>query len=427
MKSGILTGYRVLDLSRVLAGPWACQILADLGAEVIKVERPGEGDGSRVFGPPFLKTTDGRELNQTAIYLSANRNKKSIAIDMAKKEGQELVRQLAARSDVLVENYKVGDLARYGLDYECIQAINPGIVYCSITGFGQTGPYRNRLGYDTVFQAMSGLMDSTGPAHGTPGGGPMRAGPSMSDLLGGLFADVAILSALLNRQRHGDDAGEYIDLSLLDCSVAAMSSIAMQYMMTGEAPLRIGNGGNGGVPADVFECQGGSIYMIAGNNQQYYRMCEALKRPDLAQDERYRMQRGRIERRAELVATFRDVLRPLQVKDVLEAFEKAGVPAAPIHNQKDVFDDPQVIERGMRVEIPHREAGTLGMVGNPIHFRGHPDTEYTAPPHIGEHTEDILSSQLGLERTAIEALIAAGVVATASNPSSTKTGGNGVN
>ena len=411
MKPGILTGIRVLDLSRVLAGPWACQILADLGAEVIKVERPGEGDGSRVFGPPFLKTTDGRELNQTAIYLAANRNKKSIAIDIAKKEGQELIRKLAARCDVLVENYKVGDLARYGLDYDAIKAVNPGIVYCSITGFGQTGPYRNRLGYDTVFQAMSGLMESTGPAIGAPGGGPTKAGPSISDLFGGLYADVAILSALLNRQRNGGDGGEHIDLSLLDCSVAAMTSIAMQYMMTGNVPERLGNGGNGGVPADVFECQGGSIYMISGNDQQYYRMCEALKRPDLAQDERYRLQRGRIERRHEIVATFRDVLRPLPIKDVLDAFEKAGVPAAPIYNQKEVFDDPHIRERGMQVEIPHPDAGKLSMVANPIRFREHPITEYTAPPHIGEHTADILSTQLGLDKAAIEGLIAAGVVA----------------
>lgn len=414
MKPGILTGIRVLDLSRVLAGPWACQILADMGAEVTKVERPGEGDGSRVFGPPFLKTTDGREVNQTAIYLAANRNKKSIAIDIARKEGQELVRQLAARSDVLVENYKVGDLARYGLDYDAIRAVNPGIVYCSITGFGQTGPYRNRLGYDTVFQAMSGLMESTGPAEGTQGGGPTKAGPSISDLFGGLFAGIAILSALLNRQRNagqGDAGGEYIDLSLLDCSVAAMTSIAMQYMMTGNVPARLGNGGNGGVPADIFECQGGSIYMISGNDQQYYRMCEALKRPDLAQDERYRLQRSRIERRHEIVEVFRQVLRPLPIREVLDAFEKAGVPAAPIYNQKEVFDDPHIRERGMRVEIPHPDAGTLSLVANPIRFREHPITKYTPPPDIGEHTGEILSSQLGLDRAAIEGLIAASVVA----------------
>jgi crotonobetainyl-CoA:carnitine CoA-transferase CaiB-like acyl-CoA transferase len=410
MKSGVLSGYRVLDLSRILAGPWACQMLADFGADVIKVERPGEGDGSRVYGPPFLKTRDGRELDQSPMYLSANRNKKAIAIDISTPQGQQLIRELAAQCDVLVENYKVGDLARYGLDYDSIKAVNPDIVCCSITGFGQTGPYRERLGYDPIFQAMSGLMGATGQPDGAPGGGPMRSGPSISDLIGGLFAAIAILSALLKRERD-KDGGEYIDLSLLDCSVAVMTNLAMQYLISGEIPVRRGNGGNGGVPAEAYPCLDGSVYISASTDQQYFRLCDVLGRPDLAQEERYRTQRGRMRHRAELVATVGDLVAKFRLQDLLEGCAKASVPAAPIHNQKEVFEDPQIRARGMQVEIPHPDAGTLSLVANPIRFREHPITHYTAPPAIGEHTRDILSAYLDLDKAEIDALIASGIVA----------------
>jgi crotonobetainyl-CoA:carnitine CoA-transferase CaiB-like acyl-CoA transferase len=414
MKSGVLSGYRVLDLSRILAGPWACQMLADFGADVVKVERPVEGDGSRVYGPPFLKTRDGRELDQSPMYLSANRNKKAIAIDISTAEGQELIRQLAAQSDVLVENYKVGDLARYGLDYDSIKTVNPDIIYCSITGFGQTGPYRERLGYDPIFQAMSGLMGATGQPDGSPGAGPMRSGPSISDLIGGLFADIAILSALLKRERDG--GGEYIDLSLLDCSVAVMTNLAMQYLISGEVPVRRGNGGNGGVPAEAYPCLDGNVYISASTDQQYFRLCDVLGRPDLAQEERYRTQRGRMQHRTELVATVGELVSRFRLKDLLEGCAKASVPAAPIHNQKEVFEDPQIRARGMQVEIPHPEAGALKIVANPIRFREHPITQYTAPPAIGEHTRDILSTYLGLDNEAINNLITSGVVAQMPDP-----------
>ena len=382
-KGMALAGYRVLDISRILAGPWACQMLADLGAEVIKVERPGEGDGSRVYGPPFLKDAEGRPTNNSPMYLSANRNKKGIAIDLAKAQGQELVRQLAVQSDVLVENYKVGDLQRYGLDYDSIKAINPNIVYCSVTGFGQTGPYRHRLGYDPIFQAMSGLMSLTGHPDGVPGAGPMKAGPSISDIVGGLFADVAILAALLRRQRDGGGS-EYIDLSLLDTSVAAMSHAALHYLISGEPPVRRGTGGNGGVPAQAYECADGSIFISAGTDQQFYRMCDVMDAPHLAKDERFRTQLGRMRNRQEIVSLVATAAKNFTVADLLARFDSADVPAAPIYDQRQVFEDVHIQHRQMMVEVPHPESGALHMVANPIRFREHPITAYAAPPQIGQ-------------------------------------------
>ena len=414
-KSGALSGYRVLDLSRILAAPWACQMLADLGAEVIKVERPGEGDGSRVYGPPFLKGGDGQRTNHSPMYLCANRSKKGIAVDLSTAKGQDLIRKLAALSDVVVENYKVGDLKRYGLDYESIKAVNPNIVYCSVTGFGQTGPYRNRLGYDPIFQAMSGLMALTGHQDGVPGAGPMKAGPSISDIIGGLFADVAILSALLRRERDGGGS-EFIDLSLLDASVAAMSHAALHYLISGEPPIRRGTGGNGGVPAQAYDCSNGSIFISAGTDQQFYRMCEAMGAPDLAKDARFRTQLDRMQRRNEIVGMVSDLAKKFTVAELLVRMEKADVPVAPIYNQKEVFDDPHVKERGLEVVVPHEESGTLHMVANPIRFLEHPIKDYSAPPRIGEHTREVLEELLKLDSAAIHALIAEGIVAEPAQP-----------
>ena len=407
-----LMGYRVLDLGRVLAAPWACQMLADLGAEVIKVERPGEGDGARVYGPPFLRTRSGEQTRNSPMYLSANRNKKGIAIDLSTPQGQKLILDLARQCDVLVENYKVGDLKRYGLDYESVKAVNPNIVYCSITGFGQTGPYAHRLGYDPIFQAMSGLMALTGHPDGAPGAGPMKAGPSISDIIGGLFADVAILAALLRRERHGAGA-EHIDLSLLDTSVAAMSHAAMHYLISGEVPVRRGTGGNGGVPAQAYDCADGSLFISAGTDQQFYRMCAAMNDPELALDPRFRTQLGRMQHRQDIVGKVAALAKRFKRDDLLERLERADVPAAPIYDQKQVFDDAQIRHRGMVVEAPHDEAGSLRMVANPIRFAEHPIGTYRAPPSIGEHTRVVLRERLALSDTEIDALIAEGIVSEA--------------
>lgn len=409
-KNGALSGYRVLDLSRILAAPWACQMLADLGAEVIKVERPGEGDGSRIYGPPFLTDGEGHKTNHSPMYLCANRSKRGIAIDLARPEGQDLVRRLAAVSDVVVENYKVGDLKRYGLDYESIKSVNPNVIYCSVTGFGQTGPYRNRLGYDPIFQAMSGLMAVTGHQDGIPGAGPMKAGPSISDIIGGLFADVAILSALLKRERDGGGS-EFIDLSLLDTSIAAMSHAALHYLISGEPPIRRGTGGNGGVPAQAYDCSDGSIFISAGTDQQFYRMCDAMDAPDLAKDTRFRTQLDRMQRRNEIVSLVGDLTRKFTVAELLTRMEKADVPVAPIYNQKEVFEDPHVKDRGLEVSIPHPESGVLRMVANPIRFKEHPIREYSAPPRIGEHTRNVLEELLQLDNSTIDTLVSNGIVA----------------
>lgn len=404
-----LSNIRVLDLSRVLAGPWASQMLADMGAEVIKVEVPGKGDDARMFGPTFLKDALGRETRESAMYVSANRNKKSITINVSTKEGQDLIRRLAKNSDVFLENFKVGNLARYGLDYDSIRKVNPKIVYCSITGFGQTGPYQNRLGYDTVFQAMGGLMSVTGEPDDVPGGGPMKVGPSIVDVVSGLYASNAILGALFHRNAGGGD-GQFIDVALFDCIVGALSHYTADYLMSGKPPIRRGTEGNGGMPSRMFRCVDGAIVMIAGNDAQYQRFCEALGKPELGHDVRFLTNADRVKNRRQLNEIFSELIAPWRQSDLLQQLEKFSVAAGPINNLQQVFDDPQARHRGLVAEVSHPLAGTVKINTNPIRYSATPLNKYAPPPLLGQHTEEILSSILHISSGELKRLHEAGII-----------------
>ena len=404
MGEGSLSRIRVLDMSRILAAPWAAQLLADLGAEVIKVERPGKGDDSRQFGPPFLKDREGRDTRESTFYISINRNKKSLTCDIAKPEGQSLIRLLAAKCDVLLENYKVGDLKRYGLDYDNISKINSRLVYCSITGFGQTGPYSPRPGYDSIFQAMGGLMSVTGNPDDVPGGGPMKTGPSLADILCGQYAAYAILAALYHRDTISG-RGQHIDLALLDALIASTSHYASQYLVSGEIPPRRGTEGNGGMPSRMFRCADGDIMIVAGNDEQYARMCEALGHPELTTDPRFAENVSRVRNRRALAEVFEPLIVRWKSKDLLAALDSAGVPAGPINDLAQVFADPHVQSRGMCVEVEHPLSDSkVRMVANPVRLSGTPITDYTAPPTLGQHNREILGKLLGMSEMEIEAL-----------------------
>jgi crotonobetainyl-CoA:carnitine CoA-transferase CaiB-like acyl-CoA transferase len=396
MASRPLSNIRVLDLSRILAAPWAAQMLGDVGAEVIKVERPGKGDDSRQFGPPFLQDRDGKNTRESSFFISANRNKKSITCDIAKPEGQALIRQLIVHCDVLLENYKLGDLQRYGLDYASLKAINPGLIYCSITGFGQTGPYSPRPGYDSIFQAMGGLMSVTGNPEGEPGGGPMKTGPSLADIMCGQNAAYAILTALYHRDvNHGE--GQHIDLALLDTVIAATSHYASQYLVSGDVPIRRGTEGNGGMPSRLFHCADGDMMLVAGNNEQYLRFCEVLGHPELGTDARFAEIALRVVNRRALGEVFEPLVLQWKLRDLLAALDAAGVPAGPINNLKQVFADEHVQARGMCVEIDHPLSDKkLKMVANPVKFSGTPIEAYAPPPMMGQHTVDVLGDLLGM-------------------------------
>jgi crotonobetainyl-CoA:carnitine CoA-transferase CaiB-like acyl-CoA transferase len=413
MTKGALSGIRVLDLSRILAGPWGAQMLADLGAEVIKVERPGKGDDSRQFGPPFLKDRDGNDTRESTFFISANRGKKSITCDLATPDGQALIRSLAAKCDVLLENYKVGDLKRYGLDYASLKFVNPRLIYCSITGFGQTGPYSPRPGYDSIFQAMGGLMSITGNGDDMPGGGPMKTGPSLADILCGQYAASAIVAALYHRDAGGKQGGEgqYIDLSLLDSMIAATSHYASQYLVSGEVPVRRGTEGNGGMPSRMFRCADRDIMIVAGNNEQYARLCQVLKHPELATDPRFSEIALRVRNRRALGDVFEPLIAQWQSDALLVALDAAGVPAGPINNLEQVFADPHVQARGMCVEVAHPLSnGAVRMVANPVKMSGTPIESYTPPPMLGEHTEGVLRDLLGMSGAEIDALRARKVI-----------------
>jgi crotonobetainyl-CoA:carnitine CoA-transferase CaiB-like acyl-CoA transferase len=399
-----LSGIRVLDLSRILAGPWATQLLSDLGAEVIKVERLKGGDETRAAGPPFLRDSDGKETTDAAFYLSANRGKKSLALDISSPAGQEIVRKLAAKSDVLVENFMVGKLASYGLGYEDLRAINPGLIYCSITGFGQTGPYRERPGYDFVAQAMGGMMSITGER----GRAPVKTGIAMADLMTGMYSTVAILAALAHRGKTG--VGQHIDMALLDVQVAAMANMHMNYLVGAKIPERYGNAHANLVPYQEFKCRDGHIIVTVGSDSLFRKLCLCLEVPELADDERFATNPARVRNRETLIPLLAAVFAERDMVAWLERLEQVSVPCAPINNIAQVFDDPQVQHRGLRFDMSHPLAGTVPQVANPIRFSETPIAPVLPPPLLGEHTSEILKEVLGLDETAIERLAADRVI-----------------
>jgi len=400
-----LSHIRVLDMSRVLAGPWAGQTLADLGAEVIKIERPGEGDDTRAWGPPFVADRDGKPTRESAYFLSANRGKKSLALDISTPEGQEVVRKLAAVSDILIENYKVGGLARYGLGYADLKKVNPGIIYCSITGFGQTGPFASRAGYDFLIQAMGGLMSVTGEPDGKPGGGPQKIGVALTDILTGLYTTIAALTALARRQETGE--GCHVDMALLDVTVATMANQALNFLVSGVAPRRMGNAHPNIVPYEAFQASDQYIILAVGNDGQFARFCDVAGKPEFAADPRYATNEARVKNRDVLLPIIRDLIRARTGADWIAALEKVGVPCGPINDVAQVFAHPQVQARGMRMELPHPLAGTVPQVANPIKFAGESHDYKRAPPVLGQHTEEVLRELLGMDDAALSRLRAA--------------------
>ncbi|MEK1942558.1 MAG: CaiB/BaiF CoA-transferase family protein [Pseudomonas sp.] len=410
---GALSHLRVLDLSRVLAGPWAGQILADLGAEVIKIERPGVGDDTRAWGPPFLKDAAGENTSEAAYYLSANRNKQSVTVDFTQPEGQRLVRELAAKSDILLENFKVGGLAAYGLDYASLKAINPRLIYCSITGFGQNGPYAKRAGYDFMIQGLGGLMSLTGKPDDEAGGGPVKVGVALTDILTGLYSTVAVLAALAHRDL-GDKAqggsGQHIDMALLDVQVACLANQAMNYLTTGVPPKRLGNAHPNIVPYQDFPTADGDFILTVGNDGQFRKFCEVAGHAEWADDPRFANNKQRVANRAVLIPLIRQATVFKTTAQWVAALEQAGVPCGPINDLAQVFADPQVLARGLRVEVPHALGGTLPQVASPIRLSETPVQYRHAPPLLGEHTDAVLQRLLGLELAQIEGLRQAGVV-----------------
>ena len=404
---GPLSGLTVLDMSRVMAGPSCTMMLADLGARVIKVERAGRGDDTRQFGPPFLKDEDGNDTSESAYYLSANRGKESLTLNFARPDGQKIVRALAARADILVENYKVGDLAKHGLGYDDLREDHPGLIYCSITGFGQTGPYSNRAGYDFLVQAMGGLMSVTGNPDGAPGGGPLRVGIPISDLLTGLYATVAILAALAHRQKTGE--GQFIDISLLDSTVATLFNQALNYLSTGEEPGRIGNAHPNIVPYQAFATADGNLVVAIGNDTQFVRFCEVIGMPEVPLDPRFENNVERVRNRDKLVPLLAEAMARRGSREWLEVLEAAGLPCGPINTLEQVFSHPQVTARDMKIEMAHPLSGTVTLVGSPLKLSASPVAYRLAPPLLGEHTDGILG-ELGYTAADIEALRKDGIV-----------------
>lgn len=400
--AGALAGLRVLDLSRVLAGPWAGQLLADLGADVVKVERPGQGDDTRAWGPPWLDDGEGRATSEAAYYLSANRNKRSITVDLSQPEGQRLVRELAAQADIVIENFKVGGLEQYGLDHASLRARNPRLIYCSITGFGQTGPYAPRAGYDFLIQGMGGLMSLTGRSDNEAGAGPMKVGVALTDVMTGLYATVAVLAALSHRERTGE--GQHIDMALLDVQVACLANQASNYLVGGTVPRRMGNAHPNIVPYQEFPTADGYMIIAVGNDGQFGKLCATLGHAEWARDERFTTNPQRVKHRAELIDLLREVAMTRNTADWVAAMEGAGVPCGPINALDRVFDDPQVQARGLRIEMPHPLAGTVPLVANPIRLSGTPVQYRRAPPTLGQHTDEVLAQWLQLDAAALAAL-----------------------
>lgn len=405
---GALSHIRVLDLSRVLAGPWAGQILGDLGAEVIKVERPRTGDDTRHWGPPFLKDAEGENTAEAAYYLTANRNKQSLTLDFTRPEGQRIIRELVAQCDVLLENFKVGGLAAYGLDYQSLKEVNPRLVYCSITGFGQDGPYASRAGYDYMIQGLGGLMSLTGRAEGEEGAGPVKVGVALTDILTGLYATVGVLAALNHREQSG--VGQHVDTALLDVQVACLGNQALNYLTTGVAPKRMGNAHPNIVPYQDFPTADGDIILTVGNDSQFRKFAEVAGHPEWADDPRFASNKARVAHRAELIPLIRQATVFRTTAQWLTALEQAGVPCGPINDLAQVFADPQVQHRGLRLEMPHPLAGMVPQVASPLRLSASPVDYRAPPPLLGEHSEALLQRLLGMDGERIAALRAAGVV-----------------
>lgn len=397
-----LTGVRVLDLTRIMAGPWCTQNLADLGAEVLKIERPILGDDTRGWGPPNLLDEQGRKTQESAYYLAANRNKKSVALDIATEEGAKAVRRLAETCDVFVENFKVGGLRKYGLDYESLRRVNPRLIYCSITGFGQTGPYAERPGYDFVIQAIGGLMSITGERDDLPGGGPQKAGNAAADLMAGMYATSSILAALFERSRSGE--GQHIDISMLDCQVAALGVQNFNYLLSGNVPRREGNAHVNLVPYQVFQVADGHMVLGVGNDSQFRSFCVAAGRPELAEDARYTTNSLRVVNRAQLIPELAALFLTRRRDDWLETLERAGVPVAVINDIAQVHQDPHVRARELRFEMPHPVGGQAPQIRNPMRFSGSPVVYHSAPPTLGAHTREVLSTVLGYSEDEIDSL-----------------------
>ncbi len=401
--AGALSHVKVLDLSRVLAGPWASQLLGDLGADIVKVERPGSGDDTRRWGPPFLEGTE-----DAAYFLCANRNKRSVTIDFTRPEGQALVRRLAAGVDVVVENFKVGGLAQYGLDHASLAADHPGLVTCSITGFGQTGPYAQRAGYDFLMQGMGGLMSVTGRPDGEPGGGPQKVGVALTDVLTGLYASTAILAALAHRDRTGQ--GQHVDLALLDVQVACLANQTMNYLVGGQSPQRMGNAHPNVVPYQDFPSADGYFIIAVGNDGQFAKLAQAMERPEWAADPAYATNAARVANRAGLIAMIEAVSIGRPTAEWGALLERAGVPSGPINTLAEVFADPQVQARGTRIAMTHSTGAELSLVASPVRMSATPPQYRLPPPSLGEHTRAVLTDRLGLDEVEIDRLAAAGVI-----------------
>ncbi len=408
-RQGALSHIRVLDLSRVLAGPWATQNLADMGAEVIKIERPGVGDDTRSWGPPYLKDPEGKPLD-ASYYISANRGKQSVTLDIATQEGQRIVRKLAESCDVFIENYKVGTMAKYGLAYEDLKAINPRLVYCSITGFGQSGPYAHLPGYDFVFQGMGGLMSITGfPDKGTLDSGPVKVGIAIADLMAGMYSALATVSAL--ERRNISNCGQYIDMALLDCMVATTSYQAMNQFYSGRVPAPLGNGHPNMVPYQVFPCKDGNRIILAiGNDSQYASFCRAVGRVDLCEDERFKAVSGRVRNREVLVPLVAEIMLNKTMQEWLDLLNTVNVPCGPIYNLEQVFEDPQVQHRNLKMSMKHSSGSMTPQIANPMRFSETPVSYRTAAPMLGEHTEAVLQRLAGLTGAEVEALRGKGVI-----------------
>jgi formyl-CoA transferase len=398
----------VLDLSRVLAGPWCGQNLADLGAEVIKIERPKAGDDSRAFGPPWLKDASGNETRESAYFASANRGKKSVTVNLSKTAGQDLVRGLAAKSDVLVENYKCGDLARYRLGYGDLRQINPRLIYCSVTGFGQTGPYRERPGYDFMIQGMGGVMSITGERDDLPGGGPQRVGIPIADIMTGMYATIAICAALAHRERSG--TGQQLDLALLDTQVGVLANQGLNYLATGEVPRRLGNAHPNIVPYQPFRTSDGDVILACGNDNLFNRFCEVAGCQALAKDPRFATNSKRVENREAITVLLAGIFAKRTTQEWCDALEAAGVPNGPINDLRQVFEEPQVIARGVKIELEHAAAGKVPLIASPMRFSGTPLEYKLPPPTLGQHTSEVLRGVLGLDDTAIARLRDDGII-----------------